>query len=217
VEEVMSATRVLRLSAVVVATALVFAGCGDDGDESSSDTADAPTDTGADTATGDSSDEAGADDGEAATDPGIDAAAGTGFIQIGDMRHELTIELCANLFGAVNGRAIGADDPQAVKVVFNISPEDWQEQGDSSGFDDAGSVQFIESQTPSWSTGLNYIGDYEIPADVDASTLGISSFDISDDGQSVSGDATFYDLDALVYATPVAPETGSFAFACPPS
>jgi hypothetical protein len=221
------------LTAALVAAALVFGGCGDDGGTSSSDTsdpADTPADTGGDTTSGDSTDgvddstadddadaDSGTDDGDTVSDAGSDVAAGMGFIQIGDLRHDLTVELCANIFDAVNGRAVGTGDAEAVKVVFNLSPEDWQDRGDNFGYEDAGSIQYIESQTPSWSTGLNYIGDYEIPADVDVTTLGISSYDISDDGQSVSGEATFYDLNALVYATPVAPETGSFAFACPAS
>ena len=100
-------------------------------------------------------------------------------------------------------------------MVFNIAPEDWAE---SAGSDEAGSIQYSESLAVSWTTGQHrYIDDYQLPADVDPSSIAITSYDIADDGQSVTGEATFYDLNALVYETPVPPEAGTFAFACPSS
>jgi hypothetical protein len=201
--------------AIAVTAAIAFAGCGDDSSSSAggSTNSTGPTNGGTAASSTDAPTST-AKGGTASTSSGL--APGAGFIQIGDLRHELKIELCASVLGSISGRAVGVSEPDKVKVVFNISPENWKTAGAT--FKEPGSIQYSEALANSWTTGQKrYIDDYKLPAGIDPSTIAISSYDIADDAKSVTGTATFYDLNALVYATPVAPKTGSFAFACPPS
>jgi hypothetical protein len=144
------------------------------------------------------------------------APAGTGFIEIGDLRHELTVTGCVNLFGAIGGNAESVTEPDNVEVNFDFSPEDWQERAASEGWEENGAIT-LRSEEPylQWETGVSALELYNLPAGTDAAALDITSFDIDDAGQSVQGEAVFLDIVTIITGGAAEPTPGTFAFSCP--
>lgn len=209
--------RSLRRGSVVVAL-LLATSCG----SSSSDTDDGAT-SGAPNS--DSTEEvttvAEADDSEqaAASDEAAASAGGTGLgmIEIGDVRHELTITRCLQMFGAIGGDGVSVSEPDNVSITFEFSPEDWNERDESEGWSENGTVR-LDSDDPyrQWESGQSLLELYNLPDGVELSELDITSYDISDDGQSVTGEATFIELTSVMTGTEPGPIPGTFSFSCPP-
>jgi hypothetical protein len=186
---------------------MLLAACGDDDDVASTDDADLVEDA---AASGDDADQ-GADGGDAAAaGPG-----GSGYIELGDVRHELTVTSCMSMFGALGGVAESTEDPENVEVTFDFAPEDWQERDASEGWETAGGVT-VRSEEPyqQWETGQDNLFGINLPDGVEASELDVTAIDIDADAQTVSGEATFIDLMAAM-AGDAEPVAGSFAFSCP--
>lgn len=150
-------------------------------------------------------------DAPAGTDAAAGGGTGLGFVEVGDLRHDLTITECHNRYGVLAGTAVSLSDPDNVQVQFAVSPENWQE----AGLDEAGTINFI-APPAQWVTGQSKFAGYTMPDGVDVASLGITSFEVSDDGQSVMGEATFFEFGQLLGGTPVEPVQGSFEFSCPP-
>jgi hypothetical protein len=224
----------LRRLAVVPIAALALAACGGDGDDEADDQP-AVEEVGDGATTDDAADDGATSDGDpegapAGTDepPATDApsgggdsgsaggAAGTGFIQIGDVRHDLTVGRCINLFGAIGGDAASVTEPDNVEVSFDFSPDDWQERPASEGWEENGSVT-LRSEEPylQWETGPSLIELFNLPAGLDPAAIDITSFDIDDSGRSVQGEAIFIEVTALLTGAEVVPTPGTFAFSCP--
>ncbi len=224
-----------RRLALVPVAALALVACGGDGDD------DADTQTAAEEAgegatdDGAAGDDGAASDGEAGDAPGAtdaptatDApagggdsgssggAAGTGFIQIGDLRHDLTISRCIAAFGAIGGAAESVTEPENVEVNFSFSPDDWQQRPASEGWDENGSVT-LRSEDPylQWETGPSELEFYNLPAGLDPATIDITRFDIADSGRSVQGEAVFVEIAVLFTGAEPVPTPGTFAFTCP--
>ena len=194
-------------AAALVAASMLLAACGDDDDVASTDDADLVEDA---AASGDDADQ-GADGGDAAAaGPG-----GSGYIELGDVRHELTVTSCMSMFGALGGVAESTEDPENVEVTFDFAPEDWQERDASEGWETAGGVT-VRSEEPyqQWETGQDNLFGINLPDGVEASELDVTAIDIDADAQTVSGEATFIDLMAAM-AGDAEPVAGSFAFSCP--
>ncbi|MCO8126074.1 hypothetical protein NHL50_02505 [Acidimicrobiia bacterium EGI L10123] len=195
-------------AAALVAASMLLAACGDDDDAvAATDDADLVEDA---AASGDDADE-GAEGGDAApAEPG-----GSGYIELGDVRHELTVTSCLEMFGALGGVAEGTEDPENIEVTFDFPPEDWQERDASEGWETAGGVT-VRSEEPyqQWETGQDNIFGFNLPDGVDASELDVTAIDIDADAQTVSGEAIFIDLMAVM-AGDAEPVAGSFAFSCP--
>ena len=195
-------------AAALVAASMLLASCGDDDDDvAATDDADLVTDA---AASGDEADEGGEGDEAAPAGPG-----GSGYIELGDVRHELTVTSCLEMFGALGGVAESVEDPENIEVTFDFSPEDWQERDASEGWETAGGVT-VRSEEPyqQWETGQDNIFGFNLPDGVDASELDVTAIDIDADAQTVSGEATFIDLMAVM-AGDAEPVAGSFAFSCP--
>lgn len=201
------------VAAALVAASMLLAACGDDDDDvAATDDADLVTDAAASGAEADEGDEADEADEAAPAEPG-----GTGYIELGDVRHELTVTSCLEMFGALGGVAESVEDPENIEVTFDFSPEDWQERDASEGWETAGGVT-VRSEEPyqQWETGQDNIFGFNLPDGVDASELDVTAIAIDADAQTVSGEATFIDMMAVM-AGDAEPVAGSFAFSCPAS
>jgi hypothetical protein len=139
---------------------------------------------------------------------------GTGFIQIGELRHDLTVQRRMAMFGAVSGKAVSVTEPGNVSVNFEFSPVGWRERDASEGWEEAGSVS-VDSEDPynQWMTGQSLVRDYNLVG-MDAATFDITSLDAADNGRSVRGQAVFLEYRALLSGVPE-PVPGTFQFSCP--
>lgn len=182
---------------------MLLVACGDDDDDGAAATDDADL-------LEEASASGGAGDPVAPAGPG-----GAGHIQIGDVRHELTVTSCMEMAGALGGIAEGTDDPENLEVTFDFAPEDWQARDASEGWETAGGIT-VRSEEPyeQWETGQDNIFGFNLPDGVDASELDITAVDVDVDAQTASGEATFIDLTAVM-AGDAEPVDGSFSFACP--
>jgi hypothetical protein len=204
----------------VVGLLLVLASCGGSDDAASPSVSSATGD--AVVASSDSVAAAAADapdDAPAVTSgseaPDSRAAPGTGLIQIGDIRHELTVSFCASFADAVTGRAVSVSEPDNFNVNFNFSPEDWRDRS-SEGWTDPGNVRVdIVDREQQWESGARAFEGYALSDGVDPASFQITAVDITDDGQSASGQATFVDLNALLADGNSTATPGSFEFTCP--
>lgn len=157
------------------------------------------------------------------TQPGgaTDAPAGgtgEGRIEIGDVSYDLEVNRCVTMFSAVSGDATAVSEPDNVEVSFDFSPEDWAERDASEGWSENGSVRLdVEDPYTQWVTGNSVLEGYNAPDGVDLNALDITSYDISDDGQSITGEAQFIELNAMLSGTATEPTAGTFSFSCPPS
>lgn len=191
--------------AALVAASMLLAACGDDDDDvAATDDVELVEDA---AASGDDADEG---DGAGSAEPG-----GSGYIELGDVRHELTVTSCMSMFGALGGVAEGVEDPENVEVTFDFSPEDWQERDASEGWETAGGIT-VRSEEPyeQWETGQDNVFGFNLPAGVDGSEIDVTAIDIDAEAQTVRGEATFIDLMAVM-AGEAEPVAGSFAFSCP--
>lgn len=147
----------------------------------------------------------------------VSAGAGTGMIQIGEVRHDLTITRCMDLFGAITGGAVSVTEPENVDVSFDFSPEDWNERA-SEGWVENGTIR-LDSEDPylQWETGRSQLELFTLPDGLEYGDVDITSYDISDDLQSVSGEAQFIELNAMLSGATSTPTSGSFSFSCPPA
>ena len=232
--------RVRSLKVAAVAVAVFLSGCGDDDSDAFDDVAaddaagDAAADEGSsgDTA-GDAAADGGADDGAAAGDddgsgdaaPAGDggagdaggAAPGTGTVTVGDQSYDLEVDSCFTFAGALGASAIGADQPDNVIFDVSLSPDDWRDRPANEGWTSNGSV-VVEIQEPyrQWESGGDALEFFAFPDGFGPEDFVITSYDISDDGRSAVGEATFLDLEALLFGTPIEPTPGSFSITCPP-
>jgi hypothetical protein len=144
------------------------------------------------------------------------AAAGSGFIEIGDLRHDLTVTRCIQLFGAIGGSAESVTEPDNVEVTFDFSPDDWRERPASEGWEENGSIT-LRSEEPylQWETGPSLLELYNLPAGIEAAAIDITTFDIDDTGSSVQGEAVFLEIVSIITGAAAEPTTGTFAFSCP--
>lgn len=189
-----------------LALMLVLAACGSDGSDGANATADADKTVQAPT-------------GDEATDSSAASAGGTGTgtIEIGDVKHDLTVTRCMNMFDTIGGDAASVSEPDNVDVTFEFSPNDWRDRDASEGWTEDGTVR-LDSEDPyeQWETGASMLEQYNLPGGAQASDFEITSYEISDDGQSVTGEAQFVELNALLAGTMTEPTTGTFSFSCPP-
>ncbi len=210
-----SRTHVARASAkhvhrsIVALAVLLVASCGSSGSDSSSTTTSAtangnPTEQTTTSAGGGEQEEAA-------------GGSGLGTIEIGDVRHELTITRCLNMFGAIGGDGVSVSEPDNVDVSFSFSPEDWAERDESEGWTEKGTVR-LDSDDPylQWESGQSLLEMYNLPDGVELTKLDITSYDIADDGQSVTGEAIFMELTSMMSGTGTEPIAGTFSFSCPP-
>lgn len=189
-----------------LALMLVLAACGSDGSDGAKDGADA-----------DKTDQAST--GDEATDSPAESSGGTGTgtIEIGDLQHDLTVTRCLNMFGTIGGDAASVSEPDNVDVSFEFSPNDWRDRDASEGWTEDGTIR-LDSEDPyeQWETGASILDQYNLPAGTQAEDFEITSYVIADDGQSVTGEAQFVELYALLGGTTTEPTTGTFSFSCPP-
>ncbi len=189
-----------------LALMLVLSACGSSGSDGAKDNAD--TDKTDQTPPGD----------EATDAPAASAGGtGTGMIEIGDLKHELTVTRCLSMFDTIGGDAVSVSEPDNIDVSFEFYPEDWRERDPSEGWTEDGTLR-VDSEDPylQWEAGPSSFELYNLPAGVSAEDFSITSYDISDDGQSVTGEAQFGELNALLGGTMTEPTTGTFSFSCPP-
>lgn len=156
---------------------------------------------------------------EAVVAPGGGGAGGTGLghVEIGDVRYDLTITRCTTLAGALSGGGASVSDPDNVDVTFEFPPEDWAERPKSEGWTDISTIQ-IDSEEPylQWNAGPTLVEGYNLPDGLKATDLTITNVDISDDVQSVTGEAQFIEVNALFAGKDAKPTAGTFSFSCPP-
>jgi hypothetical protein len=197
---------------------LVAAGCGGDDAASAPATSPGSASTAApapgSTATGAESD---ATAGSVSATSGTAGGDGTGFISVGDVRHDLEVTRCFSIGGAVGGGAVSVTEPDNVQVSFEFAPQDWRERDAGEGWESTGSVN-LSSDDPyvQWVTGQDLVAGYNFPAGIDVATLDITSVEVAADGSGVSGTGTFVDLSALMATSTVEPVEGTFQFSCPP-
>lgn len=164
---------------------------------------------------------ASADTGTPSRQPEPPAAIGTigttgkGFIQIGDLRHELTVKRCITMAGALGGQATSSDQPDNVSVSFDFSPQDWKLRPASEGWEETGSVT-LRSKEPylQWSSGPSGFDGFNLQG-IDPATLDITALEISADGRSARGQARFLDVQGLMRGEANVVD-GNFEFSCPP-
>lgn len=146
-----------------------------------------------------------------------EGGTGVGNVRIGDEVWDFTIVRCQSLAGALGGQGQSVDDPDNVDVNFEFQPEDWEDRNASEGWDDTASIR-LDSEEPylQWETGLSALRDYNLPAGLTADDTPVTSFDISDDGQTVTGEAQFVDINALFSGQTPKIMAGTFSFSCPP-
>lgn len=147
--------------------------------------------------------------------PATIGTSGTGFIQIGDLRHELTVRRCMTMAGALGGQATGTDQTDNIRVNFDFSPQDWKRRPASEGWDETGSVT-LRSEEPylQWSSGPSAVDGFNLQG-IDPTSLDITALEISADGRSARGKARFLDVQRLMRGEANVVD-GSFEFVCPP-
>lgn len=208
---------------VVAGLMLAVASCGGSDDASDSNAAD-------DSAQTETTESAPGDDGGATDDAASDVTepaqapesgggdAGTGMIEFGDIRHDLTIIRCVAMAGAIAADAVSVSEPDNVDVDFSFSPEDWQERNASEGWTETGTVRLdIDDPYQQWVSGAGSLEGFNLPAGATATDFEITAIDISDDGQSARGEATFVEVNALLTDGDYVATPGSFEFTCPNS
>ena len=203
---------------------LVLTACGGDDDAAPADAADSRASQDDAAAPADGSDAAESPDetaaaGEAVADPSSTSSfgePGTGMIEIGDLRHELTVTRCVSMAGAMGGDAVSVSEPDNVSISFSFSPEDWQDRNASEGWSETGSVR-LDNDEPylQWATGISSFEGFNLPDGIAAADLDITAIDISDDGRSARGEAMFAEVNSLFTGGDVLTATGSFEFTCP--
>ncbi len=234
--------RVRLLIVGVVALAVIMSGCGDDDpaaddtttegsatedratedrateDRATADDADAPAD-GSDDATVDDG-EAGEESEESSADDsaGPAGAAGTGTMTVGELTYELEVIRCVTLAGAIAADAVAVDEPDNVSVSISLSPEDWQARPASEGWTANGSLRLdVDEPYQQWEAGVEALEGFNLPGPATLEDFAITSYDVSDDGQSASGEASFASIDALLRGETLEPTPGRFAITCPDS
>ena len=146
------------------------------------------------------------------------SAAGTGTITIGDLSHELTMLRCVTMAGAISADGVSVSEPDNVDVSFSFSPEDWRDRPTSQGWTETGTARLdVDEPYEQWESGASVFEGFTLPAGTTAADFDITALDISDDGQSASGEATFVEINALLGVGDPVPTPGSFAFTCPES
>jgi len=120
------------------------------------------------------------------------------------------------LAGALSANAVSVGEPDNIDVNFEFSPEDWRERNASEGWTETGSVR-LDSEDPyqQWMSGMSSLEGFNLSDGSTAADFDIATIDISDDGQSARGAATFIDINALISGGDAVPTTGSFEFTCP--
>lgn len=143
---------------------------------------------------------------------------GTGTIEIGDVQHDLTVTRCTNMSGAIGGAAASVSEPDNVDVIFEFPPEDRDERPASEGWADMAPSVRLDSEDPysQWELADGVLEAYNLPAEVEAQEITDTTFDISEDGQSVTGEGQFFEVNALLAGTMTEATTGTFSFSCPP-
>jgi len=141
--------------------------------------------------------------------------AGMGFIQIGDVRHELTVQRCLSMFGALSANAVSVTEPDNLSAHFEFAPADWRQRDASEGWEEAGTIT-VRSDDPynQWESGLSAVSGYNL-GDLDAKSIDITSLEITPGGRGARGEARFVEMRALMGGNAV-PTTGLFEFNCPP-
>jgi len=138
-----------------------------------------------------------------------------GFIQIGDVRHELTVQRCLSMFGALSANAVSVTEPDNLSAHFEFSPADWRQRNASEGWEEAGTIT-VRSDDPynQWETGLSAVSGYNLGG-LDPTSIDITSLEITPGGRGARGEARFVEMRALMGGN-AAPIPGSFEFNCPP-
>jgi len=141
--------------------------------------------------------------------------AGVGFIQIGNMRHELTVQRCLSMFGALSANAVSVTEPDNLSAHFEFSPADWRQRDASEGWEEAGTIT-VRSDNPynQWESGLSAVSGYNLGS-LDPTSIDITSLEITPGGRGARGEARFVEMRALMGGNAV-PTTGLFEFNCPP-
>ncbi len=155
---------------------------------------------------------------EARDDPSAEAGfgePGTGFIEVGGQRHELSVQRCVAMFGALSGSAVSTTEPDNISVSFEFSPVDWRERDVSEGWEETGTIG-IRSNDPynQWETGVSAVGVYNTGG-MAPESLDITSLEVAPNGRSARGEAVFIDMQAVMAGAPQA-ISGVFEFSCPP-
>ena len=123
---------------------------------------------------------------------------------------------CITIAGAIAAGAVAVDEPDNVDVSIELSPEDWRDRPASEGWTSDGSVRLdIEEPYQQWEAGVEALELYNLPAGLAPVDFAITSYDVSDDGQSVRGEAVFVSVDGLFRGDAVEPTPGSFSITCP--
>ena len=196
----------IRRGAIAIALMLGLAACGSGSSDGAKDVVDGDKATQTTKA-------GGAKDSPAASKGGT----GKGTIQIGDVKHDLTITRCMDLAGAIGGAAVSVSEPENVKVSFEFPPEDWEQRDKSEGWTDMATVRF-DSEEPymQWSAGPTAVEGLNLPDGIKAEDMVITHVDIADDGQSVTGEGQFLDVNAIFAGKEAKVASGTFSFSCPP-
>ena len=151
--------------------------------------------------------------------PAVAAGGGTGLgtVEIGGVRYDLTITRCTTVTGAISGGGVSVSEPDNVDVTFEFPPADWAERPPSQGWTDNPTIR-LDSEEPyqQWNAGPTQVEGYNLPDGLKATDMAITNVDIAADGQSVTGEGQFIDVNAIFAGKEAKPTAGTFSFSCPP-
>lgn len=120
------------------------------------------------------------------------------------------------MFGAIGGDAESVTEPDNVEVNFSFSPDDWRDRPASEGWEESGTITVrIEEPYSQWETGPSLVSMFQLPDDIDPTSVDIQEFDIDDAGNSVRGTARFVDPIAGMMGGDIVAVDGTFEFTCP--
>ncbi|MGB3409881.1 MAG: hypothetical protein WBA45_01685 [Microthrixaceae bacterium] len=199
----------------VVVLALVLAGCGS-GEESGSKSSSGSGEQGSSTAAGQGTDDSAAAQG----------GTGKGMIEVGELRHELTVTRCTSMAGAMGGDAESVTEPDNVEVYFELPPDDWADSKTIELLDHSGLIRVsIEDSYLEWVANPQGAEELNLPDGATASEIAVTDLVVSDDGQTMEGKATFLEVrrrtpksnPTRIPEDDTPTETGTFSFSCPPA
>lgn len=175
----------------------------------------------------------GPDGGDATSDEANDSAtaqgdtaqrvAGKGMIEIGELRYELAVTRCTQILRTVGGDAESVTEPNNVQVYFEFPPNDWTDSEAIENLGHTGLVKLrIEDVYANWVTSPTEVEDMNLPHGVDAADVVVTELNVSADGQTMEGKATFLEVNqrSLQQNPRTADddrptEAGYFSFSCP--
>ncbi|HTO01749.1 MAG TPA: hypothetical protein VL068_13850, partial [Microthrixaceae bacterium] len=144
------------------------------------------------------------------------SGTGKGTIQIGDMTHEVTMNRCTAMFGAIGGDGVSVSEPDNVEVYFELPPDDWSDTKSIERLGHTGMVRVeIEDTDLRWVSGSPELEGWKLPDGIKASDAALTERNVTNDGRTMEGRATFVEMNSP--STSPNPVSGTFSFSCPPA